>query len=724
MASEAERLIAAAREAAQAGRLDEAERLCAAVAAGDVAESEALNLRGAVAGMRGDLAGAAALFQRVLERQPGNAKAAFNLGECCRRQGDVAGALAGYARAIESDPDMLDAYRQGALAAEAEAVRAAQAGEDDIARYARGRAANYLNALALKLEAGDPAAAEAAYRDAAALAPEDAAVLVNLGELLLALGRPQQAEAVLRQAIALAPSPAAQTNLGVALATLGRGEAAIGAYRAALALKPDHLNAHCNLGGALAAAGRRAEALAAFRTALTLRPGHALALVQLVYQRQWLCDWPGLDEEESALLDCTRRGERVTPLPLLAFSDDAALLRRAAEIWARPFAVAAERRLPARPPARRERLRIGYLSRDFRVHAIAFLIAELFERHDRSRVDITGYSIAPDDGSAMGARLRRSFEHFTDLTGLDDVEAARRIHADGIDILVDLTGHTEGARGRILAFRPAPIQVNYLYPGTMGADFIDYILVDPFLAPPAHQPFFSEHLVHLPHCYLVTDTTRAVAPRPTRGACGLPERGFVFCCFNQTYKITPALFGIWLHLLWSVPESVLWLFASEPAAAQLRREAASRGVAPERLIVAPPLPQEQHLARLSLADLFLDTLPYNAHTTASDALWVGLPVLTCAGQSFTSRVAGSLLHALGLPELVTTSLGDYQAEALRLAQRPDLLAALRRRLAVNRATAAPFDTRRQARHIETAFAEMWRIHCAAEPPRSFAVADD
>jgi protein O-GlcNAc transferase len=723
LASEAERLIAAAREAAQAGRLEEAERLCAAVAEGD--ESAALNLRGALAGMRGDFAAAAALFRRVLERQPGNAKAAFNLGECCRRQGDVAGALAGYARAIESDPDMLDAYRHGALAATTEAALAAAAGEDGIARYARSRAANYLNALALKLEAGDPATAEATYREAAALAPEDAVVLVNLGELLLALGRPKEAEAVLRQAIALAPSPEAQTNLGVALAALGRGEAAIDAYRAALTLEPDHLNAQSNLGGALAATGRRVEALAALRTALTLCPGHALALVQLVYQRQWLCDWPGLDEEEAALLERTRSGERVTPLPLLAFADDPALLLRAAEIWARPFAVPAERHLPPRPPARRERLRIGYLSRDFRVHAIAFLAAELFERHDRTRVEIAGYSIAPDDGSALGARLRRSFEHFTDLTGLDDAAAARRIHADGIDILVDLTGHTEGARTRILAFRPAPVQVNYLgFPGSMGADFIDYILVDPFLAPAAHQPFFSERLVHLPHCYQVNDTARTIAPRPARAACGLPERGFVFCCFNQTYKITPAMFGIWMHLLWSVPESVLWLFASEPAAAHLRREAASRGVAPERLIVAPPLPQAQHLARLSLADLFLDTLPYNAHTTASDALWVGLPVLTCAGRTFASRVAGSLVHALGLPELVTTSLGDYEAQALRLARHPRLLAALRRRLAVNRATAAPFDTSRQARHIEAAFAEMWRIHCAGDPPRSFAVTDD
>ena len=325
----------------------------------------------------------------------------------------------------------------------------------------------------------------------------------------------------------------------------------------------------------------------------------------------------------------------------------------------------------------------------------------------------------------MRARLVSAFEHFVDLRTVSHGDAARRIHADGIDILVDLKGYTSGARTAILAPRPAPIQVNFLgYPGTMGADFVDYVLADATVAPMADQPQYAEKIVHLPDCYQPNDRMRAIAePAPTRAQCGLPERGFVFCSFNNSQKLTPGFFAIWMRLLKAVPGSVLWLLGTGATIeANLRREAHSRGVAPERLVFAPMIGLAEHLARYRHADLFLDTLPYNGHTTASDALWAGVPVLTCAGPTFAGRVAASLLKAVGLRELTTASAGEYEALALRLATEPALLTGLRRRLAANRATAPLFDAARFARGIEAAYARMWEIWRAGRPPEPFAVA--
>ena len=314
---------------------------------------------------------------------------------------------------------------------------------------------------------------------------------------------------------------------------------------------------------------------------------------------------------------------------------------------------------------------IAYLSADFHEHATAWLIAELFEKHDHGRFAIYGYSYGPRDDSPLRRRLACALDRFVDVRDLSYAEAARRIAADEVDILVDLKGYTQDARSEIVAFRPAPLQVSYLgYPGTLGAEFMDYILVDDFVVPPEQQPFFTEKLVHLPGCYQVNDSRREIAPRtPSRAECGLPEEGLVFCCFNNSYKITPQVFGVWMELLQAVPGSVLWLLEGNRfMPANLRREAEGRGVAAERLVFAPRKPLPEHLARHRLAALFLDTFPVNAHTTASDALWAGCPVLTLAGETFVSRVAGSLVRSVGLPELITASLEDYRATALRLAR--------------------------------------------------------
>jgi predicted O-linked N-acetylglucosamine transferase (SPINDLY family) len=381
---------------------------------------------------------------------------------------------------------------------------------------------------------------------------------------------------------------------------------------------------------------------------------------------------------------------------------------------------------PPRPAVRPDRIRLAYVSGDYRRHPVAYLIAELFERHDRTRFEVVGLSYGLDDGSQERARLVAACDQFHDVQGRDDGEAAALIHDLRIDIAVDLGGHTEGSRPGILQRRPAPVQVSYLgYTGTMGVPFIDYIIADEVALPPDQSPFFTENIVHLPDCFLVNDTKKAIAPNaPTRADAGLPGHGIVFCSFNNSFKISSAVFSIWMRLLAAVEGSVLWLSTmNDGARGHLRGAAGAAGIDPARIVFAPRVPDmADHLARQRLADIFLDTVDYNAHTTASDALWAGLPVVTCAGTTFPGRVAASLLHAVGLPELVTTSLSDYEALALRLARDPAALRAIRRRLSDNRDTHALFDNDRFRRHLEAAYAIMVDRWVLGETPRSFRVA--
>ena len=372
-----------------------------------------------------------------------------------------------------------------------------------------------------------------------------------------------------------------------------------------------------------------------------------------------------------------------------------------------------------------DRIRVAYLSGDFREHPVGYLTAGLFEHHDKARFETTAISFGADRDSPMRDRIKGAFENFIDVGRQSDHDIADLVRRLEIDIAVDLMGFTIHNRLGVLARRPAPIQVNYLgYSGTMGADCFDYILADATVIPEEQRAFYSEQVVWLPDCYLVNDDRRAIAERtPTRRECGLPEEGFVFCCFNNSYKLGPTTFAVWMWLLAAMPASVLWLSeANVTAQANLRRAAEQRGVAAERLIFAPRLPDvAEHLARQRQADLFLDTLPYNAHTTASDALWAGVPVLTCPGATFAGRVAASLVKAVGLDELIAPSLADYEARALALARDPARLAALRQKLARNRITAPLFDTERSTRNIEAAYATMVDIWRRGESPRSFSV---
>jgi predicted O-linked N-acetylglucosamine transferase (SPINDLY family) len=373
---------------------------------------------------------------------------------------------------------------------------------------------------------------------------------------------------------------------------------------------------------------------------------------------------------------------------------------------------------------RHDRIRVAYLSADFRPHPVAFLIAGVFEHHDKTRFHTVGLSFSPGGDSDMRRRISAAFDEFIDVRNQSDFDVAQLMRKMEIDIAVDLTGFCEYGRTEILAFRPAPVQVNYLgFPGTSGADFVDYIIADKTIVPPSHTQFFSEKVVYLPDSYQANDRKRGIASRtPTRREAGLPDERTVFCAFNNAYKITPAIFDIWMGLLTEIEGSVLWLLGdNEGAIRNLKREAQARHVLPERLIFAPRVAPDEHLARFALADLFLDTLPYNAHTTASDALWTGVPVLTCTGETFAARVAASLLKAAGLPELVTTSLAEYQALALELGRNRTTLKRLKETLTLARFTCPLFDTLRTTRHLEAAYALMWQRSQQSEAPSSFAV---
>jgi predicted O-linked N-acetylglucosamine transferase (SPINDLY family) len=436
-----------------------------------------------------------------------------------------------------------------------------------------------------------------------------------------------------------------------------------------------------------------------------------------------VCDWSNLDGEIAQLLAMIREKRAVSvPFATLMIPTTAAEQLQCARRYVRDQ--------PAFPSIWRgeiyshDRVRVAYLSADFREHATAYLTAGLFEEHDKSRFEITAISLGQNDHSTMRRRLEAAFEHFIDVQGKSDQDVADLIRRLEVDIVVDLMGLSKDNRLNVLARRPAPIQLNYLgYPGTSGADYIDYIFADATIIPEDQGMFYAEQVVRLPGSYQINDSKRYVTPiTPERHECGLPEHAFVFCCFNNTQKLNLEMFDIWMRLLHAREDSVLWLLEGSPmASANLRAVAAERGVSPQRLIFAPKVSVADHLARQRRADLFLDTLPCNAHTTASDALWVGLPVLTCLGATFAGRVAGSLLRAIGLDELAAPSPGEYEALALKLAQDQVYLATIKDKLARNRDASILFDTKRATRHIESAYLSMVDTSRRDESPRSFAV---
>ena len=581
---------------------------------------------------------------------------------------------------------------------------------------------NYGNVLNLSGRLED---AVASYDRALKLAP-DAGTLVNRGNALQGLNHKQEAMASYDRALILEPAnQEALFKRGVILGELGHTDEAMAAYDRLLARNPNHAGALNNRGYLWWLNKKRyAPAIADLERSLALAPDLPYAQGAVVHLKMYAADWADYAGQKQALADGIRRERKVArPFMFQAVADRPEDLQACARIYARDQYPPAANPPHYDPATRRERkkIRLGYVSGEFREQATAILMAGLYERHDRECFEVIAVDNGSANHSAMTARLKRTFDGWIDIGNLSNAQAAAEIRQAGIDILVNLNGYFGKHRMDVFAQRPAPLQVNYLgFPGTLGAPYMDYIIADDIVIPPQEARFYDEQLVTLPGCYQVNDDKgRPIAAPPSRAEAGLPAQGFVFGNFNQSYKLTPDTFASWMRILARVEGSVLWLLdAAAPFAENIASHARAQGVDPGRILFAPDRPPDQHLARLSLADLFLDGLPYNAHTTGSDALWAGVPVLTLRGTAFPGRVGASLLQAAGLPELITENAQDYEDFAVRLATDPNALAAIKARLTRN---CPLFDTDLFRRHIETAYAHMWERWLAGEKPQAFRV---
>lgn len=679
------------------------------------------------------------LYRRVVAAHPKDGRYLYLLGLCLLEQGKY-----GEGRKIMTDTVRLAPRHAGAHYALGRVL--AQAGEEAAAKTHLSQAVTLAPSMAEHhLELGnllarreDLAGAVSAYRAGLHMQPQHPGLKANLGVALYRLGERTEALALWRSALAQGPDLAvARIGLANDLRNRGDLEGAERELRLAVAAEPRNPRARFSLGVTLRHRGDFAGAIAELEQARALDPRTTEAAVELARCYQSICAW----DELEGLMPAVQRefaaavaGRPCVLSPFFALSLPAAPGERAAV--ARMRATQASGRAAVewqggaplafdRP--HRERLTIGYLSSDLREHAGGHLMASLFGAHDRARVAIHAYSIGPDDGSAYRKRFEADADRFVDLTDVGNAEAARLIHGDGVDILVDINGLTALARPEIAALRPAPIQATWLgFPGTTGAGFFDYAIVDPIVVPPAHERFYAERLCILPHSYQVNDRWPPAFGQATdREAEGLPAAAMVFCCFCAAYKIERAAFARWMSILHRVPDSVLWLLGGAPAMQErLRRAAVGSGIAAERVIFGPPKPKPDHLARLRLADLMLDTFTYGGHTTISDALAAGVPAVTRLGDDFASRVGAGLLTAVGLPELIASNLDGYDVLAIRLGGDRAALDRIKAKLAAVLPTAPLFDTPRFARNLERAYAEMARLSHAGKPPRKIEVLEE
>ena len=562
----------------------------------------------------------------------------------------------------------------------------------------------------------------AGYDRAIELSPEHVPAHVGRAAALLGLKEHAAANITIDRALQLAPHSAeALTERGHLLSELNQTSAAIEAYDQAVQSNPALATAWFGRALILSTQGRFAESVTSLRRVLELNPHHAYAPGACLHAQLQVCDWNGYAGAEEGIAGSMERDEPVDfPFSFLAVCDSPRLQRSCARVFADlqisdPPAL----RLPARTA--RERIRVAYISGDFLEHPTSYLMAGIFEKHDRQRFDIVGISLREDENSPTGKRVRGAFDECVEAGSRSDQELAQLIQDMGVDIAVDLMGYTGEHRAGIFNFRPAPLQVNYLgFPGTMGTADRDYIIADDFLIPEAQRAHYSEAIAYLPECFQANDDRRRTAAAPSRAAMGLPATGLVWCSLHSSYKLNPPMFNIWARLVLGTPDSVLWLLGGNPTVEEnLRRQALARGIQPHRLVFAQPLPYPEHLARLSLADICLDTLPFNGGTTSSDALWAGVPLITCAGRSFAARMSGSLLRAVGVPELITHSLTEYERLALLLARDPVRLPQVRTKLALNRLSAPLFDTDRFRRHLEALYTTMMERHRQGLRPATF-----
>ena len=709
--------------------------------------------------------GALAFYSEVLEAEPELVEAWLGRGNALSQLKHYEQALAAYEKALALKPELAEAWLGHAKVV------------FDLRRFEEALA-SYEKALAIKPELAEswfdhgnvclqlkryeealssfkkalthkPALAEAwrrrgdiyfelmryeealtSYKEALALKPELAEAWLGHANVVVELRRFEEALVSYERALAIKPELAeAWFGLGNVRLQFKRYEEALSSFKKALTHKPALAEAWCWVGNLFVELKRYNEAIEAYDQALRFKPDLREVEGARLNTKMLLCDWINFDAECSSLTSAVKnRKPNTGPFNFLTVSSSAEDQLQCAALWVAENCPPKQKGVWRGEHSRHEKIRVAYVSADFREHhPVAFLIAGMLESHDKSRFDVTAISLGPDDNSQMRQRLKSSVDHFVDADTFNDNEIVNLVRSSEIDILVDLMGFTAGSRTRIFAARSAPIQVNYLgYPGTMGAQYIDYILSDRFVIPGEMRECYSEKVVYLPDSFMANDSRRRISERLwLRSECNLPEDGFVFCSFNRTYKIVPRVFDIWMKVLQQLDKSVLWLSsANETAIRNLRREAQVRGVDPVRLVFAEQVPlNEDHLARHRLADLFLDTLPYNAHTTASDALWAGLPVLTCLGQTFAGRVGASLLNALNLPELIATTPEMYEQMAIDFGKYPEKLATIKSKLAVNLRTAPLFDTKRFTKNIEAAYAEMFQRHQTGLAPDHIVVSN-
>lgn len=690
-------LLQQVQSALSRGKPQEATELCRRILVGDPLNIDALYLLGLAHAMGGEIDAAIAQWQGTLRIQPKHFATLANMGAALSQQGRHPEAVAALRSAVGIDSSQAHAH------------------------YNLG-----VSLLAMsELDAAIDSLRTAAKRDRRM--PE---IRNNLGVAYRRAGRIDEASAQFTAALAANPDyDDARNNLadlqyqrGVEFHRAGQLDAAVTAYERLLKLRPEDAAGWRDRGRALESLQKPGAALESLRKALELAPGDSTILASMVSCGVRICDWTQATESLQRLRETAGGLETIHPFLALSVCEDPAEQLRISSAAAAPY-----NPVSGTFPAHAEsgRIRVAYVSSDFRDHAVAHVLVGALEKHDRAKFEVHAIALQPEaSGTTIGRRLRGAFEHFHDATNRSDSETAQLLRELKVDIAVDLNGYTVGARPGIFAQRGAPVQVSYLgYAGTLGAAYMDYLLADEVVLPRGQEMFYREQVVRLPHCYLPHDDQRAIGTPPTRAQVGLPENALVLCAFTNTYKITAEVFAIWMRLLQATPGSVLWLREAAPEAlANLRREAASRGVDPQRLVFAPHVASmAEHLGRHTLADLYLDTSPYNAHSTATDALWAGVPVLTCSGKAFAARVAASALTAAGLPELITNSLADYERMGLEFLQDPSRLRELRSRLQSQRGSAPLFDTTRLCRHIEAAYSGMHARAARGEPPSAFDV---
>jgi len=654
---------------------------------------DALNIIGVITGKENNHIEAINFFKKAQKIKPDNNLINFNLAKAFSESGNDLEAIKYYEIAIRLDKNHLGSWL------------------------------NFANSL-YELQRYEEALFN--YDQALKLKPDYVEAYNNKALTLYNLKRYDEAIYNYDQAIKLKPDFAeAYNNRGNIFFDLKRYEEALSHYDQALKLKPDYAEAYSNRGNIFFDLKRYDEALYNYDQAIKLKPDYEYLFGMSLHMKMLMCNWQDFKVNVKSLsLEINENKKSSFCHPLLALTDSPSIQRKSSEIWINdkhPFNSLFGSIFKSK---QRDKIKIGYYSPDFREHAVAYLLAELLELHDKNQFELFGFYFGPPDSSKIHKRVSSAFNQFIDVGLKSDKDIALMSREIGIDIAVDLTGFTALGRTDIFSYRAAPIQVNYLgYPGTTGAEYIDYIIADPIIIPTESQRYYSEKVVYLPNSYQVNDRQRSMTDKVfTKDELGLPKDSFVFCCFNNNYKITPNTFDGWVRILKAVKGSVLWLLEDSPIAAlNLRKEAQFRGLDPNRLVFAKRIDPSEHLARHYVADLFVDTLPYNAHTTASDALWVGLPVLTCTGESFASRVAASLLNAIELPELITTTQEQYEATAIELATNPEKLKAIKYKLERNRLTTALFDTPRFTKHIEAAYKQMYERYQADLPPNNIYV---